>query len=122
MKKRPERRQRTQTGITAGAEPELASLVEPMLAGMLATRQQLMAWVHAHGLAALDELFCAEARALAGPKRQHQRARTHHHWGTTATELTFGGRRLQLRRPRVRGTTAARRPCRPWRPSARAIR
>jgi transposase-like protein len=104
MKKRTEGRQRTQAVITAGAEPEVASLVEPMLAGMLATRQHLMAWVHAHGLAALDELFGAEARALAGPKGQHQRARTHHHWGTTATELTFGGRRLQLRRPRVRGT------------------
>jgi len=86
------------------ASAELAGLVEPMLGGMLATRQHLMAWVHAHGLAALDELFCAEARALAGRKGQHQPARTHHHWGTTATELTFGGRRLQLRRPRVRGT------------------
>ena len=48
-------------------------------------------------------LFREEARALAGPKGQHQAARTHHHWGTTATELTFGGRRLQVRRPRVRG-------------------
>src|SRR5436309_9228018 len=28
--------------------------------------------------------------------------RTHHHWGTAATELTFGGRRVQVRRPRVR--------------------
>ena len=30
--------------------------------------------------------------------------RTHHHWGTVPTELTFGGRRVQLRRPRVRRT------------------
>jgi putative transposase len=75
-----------------------------MLAGMLATRQHLMAWVHAHGLAALDELFRDEATALAGPKGRHQVARRHHHWGTTATELTFGGRRLQMQRPRVRGT------------------
>lgn len=102
MKKRTERRQRTQ-GRNA-ASPELAGLVEPMLGGMLATRQHLMAWVHAHGLAALDELFRAEAVALAGPKGRHQAARTHHHWGTTATELTFGGRRLQVPRPRVRAT------------------
>jgi transposase-like protein len=74
-----------------------------MLAGMTATRQHLLGWVHAHGLAALDALFRDEAMALAGPKGQHQAARTHHHWGTTATELTFGGRRLQVRRPRVRG-------------------
>jgi hypothetical protein len=50
-----------------------------MLAGMVATRQHLMAWVHAHGLAALDELFRDEAVALAGGKGQHQPARTHHH-------------------------------------------
>jgi hypothetical protein len=41
-------------------------LVEPMLAGMTTTRQHLLAWVHAHGLAALDELFREEAVALAG--------------------------------------------------------
>ncbi len=40
--------------------------------------------------------------ALAGPKGRHQPQRTHHHWGTAATELTFGGRRVQVRRPRVR--------------------
>jgi transposase-like protein len=75
-----------------------------MLAGMTTTRQHLVAWVHAQGLAALDELFREEAVALAGPKGRHQPQRTHHHWGTTATELTFGGRRLQVHRPRVRQT------------------
>jgi hypothetical protein len=54
--------------------------------------------------AALNELFGAEAVALAGPKGRHQPQRTHHHWGTAATELTFGGRRVQVRRPRVRQT------------------
>ena len=73
-----------------------------MLAGMSTTRQHLLAWVHAHGLAALDELFREEAVALAGPKGRHQPQRTHHHWGTAATVLTFGGRRVQVRRPRVR--------------------
>jgi transposase-like protein len=76
-----------------------------MLAGMTATRQHLLAWVHAHGLAALDEVFREEAVALAGAKGRHQAQRTHHHWGTAPTELTFGGRRVQVRRPRVRRTT-----------------
>jgi transposase-like protein len=76
-----------------------------MLAGMTTTRHHLLAWVHAHGLAALDELFREEAVALAGPKGRHQAQRTHHHWGTTATELTFGGRRVQVPRPRVRRAT-----------------
>src|SRR5437867_11946926 len=102
MTKRTERAGRTQGKNGAGPEP--AHLVEPMLAGMSSTRQHLLAWVHAHGLAALDALFREEAMALAGPKGRHQEQRTHHHWGTAATELTFGGRRVQVRRPRVRPT------------------
>jgi hypothetical protein len=43
-----------------------------MLAGMTTTRQHLLGWVHAHGLAALAALFRDEALALAGPKGQHQ--------------------------------------------------
>src|SRR6266403_1413893 len=91
MTKRTERAQRTQAKNGAGAAP--AHPVEPMLAGMTTTRQHLLAWVHAPGLAALDELFREEAVALAGPKGRHQAQRTHHHWGTAATELTFGGLR-----------------------------
>src|SRR2546426_4598067 len=98
MTKRTERAQRTQA--ENGARPALAHLVEPMLAGMTTTRQHLLAWVHAQGLAALDELFRDEAVALAGPKGRHQPQRTHHHWGTAATEVTFGGRRVQGARPR----------------------
>jgi putative transposase len=102
MIKRTERDQRTQEEKGPGVE--LGDLVGPMLTGMATTRHDLLAWVHAHGLAALDELFGAEAVALAGPKGRHQPQRTHHHWGTAATELTFGGRRVQVRRPRVRQT------------------
>src|SRR2546425_2615878 len=93
MTRRTERAQRTQA--ENGAGPALAHLVEPMLAGMTTTRRHLLAWVHAHGLAALDELFRDEAVALAGPKGRHHPQRTHHHWGTAATELTFGGRRSE---------------------------
>src|SRR5437899_10598975 len=102
MTRRTERAQRTQA--ENGAGPALARVVEPLLAGMTTTRRHLLAWVHAHGLAALDELFRDEAVALAGPKGRHHPQRTHHHWGTAATELTFGGRRVQVRRPRVRQT------------------
>ena len=61
MTKRTERGQRRQA--ENGAGPGLAHLVEPMLAGMTTTRQHLLAWVHAHGLAALDALFREEAVA-----------------------------------------------------------
>ena len=85
MTKRAERAQGTQAENGA----ELAHLVEPMLTGMTPTRDHLLAWVHGQGLAALDELFREEAVGLAGPKGRHQNQRTHHHWGTTATELTL---------------------------------
>ena len=70
MTKRTAEAQRTQAENGAGRA--LAHLVEPMLAGMTITRHDLLAWVHAHGLAALDELFREEAVALAGPKGRHQ--------------------------------------------------
>jgi len=109
MAKRTARAQRTQAKNAAGPAPE--HLVEPMLAGMTTTRQHLLAWVHAHGLAALDAVFREEAVVLAGPKGRHRPQRTHHHWGTAATELTFGGRRVQVRRPRVRRTIGGRPRC-----------
>jgi transposase-like protein len=102
MKKRAESAHGTQA--ENGPELGFAQLMEPMLTGMTTTRADLLAWVHAQGLAALDELFREEAAHLAGPKGRHQAARTHHHWGTTASELTFGGRRVQVPRPRVRQT------------------
>ena len=103
MTKRTAEAQRTQ--VENGAGPALAHLMEPLLAGMTTTRQDLLAWVHAQGLAALDEVFREEAAALVGAKGRHQPQRTHHHWGTAPTELTFGGRRVQVQRPRVRRTT-----------------
>jgi putative transposase len=103
MPKRTEKHPRTQGENVRGAD--VSRLVAPMLMGMAATGQELLAWVHAHGLAALDALFQDEAAALAGPKGRHHAARTHHHWGTAATELTFGGRLVQIRRPRVRRTS-----------------
>jgi putative transposase len=76
----------------------------PMVTGMVTTRQDLMTWVHQRGLDALDELFRADAEALAGPKGKHRDARTHNHWGTTRSELPFGGQRIVVERPRVRTT------------------
>ena len=74
MTKRTERAERTQGKNGAGPEP--VHLVEPMLAGMASTRQHLLAWVHAQGLAALDALFREEAGTLAGPKGRQQAQRT----------------------------------------------
>ena len=93
------------TGGTQGAGSEstaLTKLLAPLVDGMTATRQQLLAWVQSAGLVALDAVFRAEATALAGVKGRHDRSRTHHHWGATARRLTFGGRQVSLACPRVR--------------------
>ena len=101
MTKRTGNRQGTQ-GEPPGGQA-LERLIAPLVGGMTATRESLLGWVHACGVAALDVVFREEAAAVAGPKGQHRVGRTHHHWGTTPTELTLGGRRIQVRRPRVRG-------------------
>lgn len=77
-------------------------LVLPLLLGIEATRDGLLAFVHQMGMAALNELLALDAVALAGPKGKHATARTHHHWGSTRTPLPFGGRHLVVERPRVR--------------------
>jgi len=100
MTKRTGSTEATQVGNGAGGS--LAEALTPLIAGMTATRTHLLEWVHALGVGALHAVFRAEAEALAGPKGKHQADRTHHHWGRAATELTFGGRRIQVARPRVR--------------------
>lgn len=73
-----------------------------MVAGMTATKRDLLEWVQEIGLAALADVFEADVEAVAGPKGKHSMDRTHHRWGKTATELPFGGRRIRVERPRVR--------------------
>jgi hypothetical protein len=89
------------TGETQGANA-VARLLAPLVEGMTTTRQQLLTWVQNAGLVALEAVFREEAAALAGPKGQHDPTRTHHHWGATPRQLTFGGRQLSLPCPRVR--------------------
>jgi len=78
-------------------------LLLPMLAGMLTTKEALEAWVHQQGLAVLREVFGTDAERIAGPKGKHQSERRYNHWGSTDVELTFGGRKISVPRPRVRG-------------------
>lgn len=100
MTKRTEKTRGTQ-----GANREATSLgrlLAPLVEGMTTTRRQLLTWVQSAGLVALEAVFREEAAALAGPKGRHDPTRTHHHWGATPRQLTFGGRQLSLPCPRVR--------------------
>ena len=101
MKIRTRKRVEKQAPAPAGLG-ELRQLLMPMVAGMAATKQDLMSWVQDVGLEALKKMFEADAIVLAGPKGKHSKDRLNHRWGTTNTELPFGGRRIGLERPRVR--------------------
>jgi putative transposase len=81
---------------------EMARLLLPMVAGMAATKRGVMDAVHRIGLGVLEGTFRANAEVLVGEKGRHQSNRQLNHWGTTPAELTFGGRRVQVQRPRVR--------------------
>ena len=74
----------------------------PLVSGIAATKQGLLEWVHDFGLRALDELMRDDAAGIVGEKGKHRADRTHHYWGTTKSELTFGGRRISVDKPRVR--------------------
>ena len=58
--------------------------------------------MYEQGLTALHLLLKEDAEEIAGPKGKHEKGRTHNHWGSTNGELSFGGRRIQVSRPRVR--------------------
>jgi len=81
---------------------EVQQMLVPLVAGVMATKQELLAWVHDRGLRALDELLCAEAEQVAGAKGRHSAERAHNHWGRTTTAVQFGGRQITISRPRVR--------------------
>jgi putative transposase len=65
-------------------------------------RQGLLAASTAVGLEVMGELMDVEVVELAGPKGKHDPARTAMRHGSEQGTVTLGGRRLGVRRPRVR--------------------
>ena len=98
--KKPVRKQtHSPTGKVVG---QVGQILLPMIAGIAATKADLTQWVYAQGLTALHLLLREDAEEIAGLKGKHEKERTHNHWGSTNGELSFGGRRIQVSRPRVR--------------------
>src|SRR4051794_25617241 len=67
-------------------------------------REGLLAIAVGAGLQVMAAMMAADVDALCGPRGRHDpdRAATRH--GTEAGSVTLGGRRLPMRRPRVRTT------------------
>ena len=89
-------------------EAEQASLALPehvqlSLAGIAGqAKEGLLALAVTTGLAVLHETMEWEVERIVGPKGRHDRDRTAKRHGHTDGEVTLGGRRVPISRPRVR--------------------
>lgn len=82
-------------GLAARVDGHLARFAEHLREGLLAASVAV-------GLDVMDELMAAEVTEVAGLRGKHQRARTATRHGAERGTVTLGGRRLPIRRPRVR--------------------
>lgn len=74
----------------------------PLVDLLIDTRAELMELAVASGLKVLTTMLEADRTALCGPRYQHQAARAASRAGRVASEVVLGGRKVQIRRPRVR--------------------
>ena len=91
-----------------GLPERLAERVDGHLEAFAAhMREGLLAASTAIGLEVMGELMEAEVTEIAGPKGQHDRdGRRAYRHGTEHGSVALGGRRVPVRRPRVRSTDA----------------
>ena len=82
------------------AVPELVSVAMDEIAADM--REGLLALADGAGLQVMAQLMQADVSAVCGPKGKHDPDRTASRHGTEAGSVTLGGRRVPVRRPRVR--------------------
>jgi transposase-like protein len=80
--------------------PEQVSVGLRELVG--AAREGLLALSVGVGLAVVHELFEEEVARTVGPRGKHLRDREGYRHGSERAEVTLGGRRVEVRRPRAR--------------------
>jgi hypothetical protein len=74
----------------------------PLVDLLIDTRAELMELAIASGLKVLTTMLEADRTALCGPRYQHQAERAASRAGRVSGEVVLGGRKVQIRRPRVR--------------------
>ena len=65
-------------------------------------RAELMELAVASGLKVLHTMLEADRAAICGPRYAHQTERRASRAGTVPSEVVLGGRKVEIRRPRVR--------------------
>lgn len=86
--------------------PEAVTLAMADLAG--AVKEGLLALAVGAGLQVLQVLMDEDVTRLAGPKGRHDQGRVANRHGGEAGSVTLGGRRVPVRRPRVRSADGRR--------------
>jgi putative transposase len=81
--------------LAGRVDGHLATFAEHMREGLLAASTAV-------GLEVMAELMDAEVCELVGPKGRHDPDRTMNRHGSEPASVTLGGRRVPVRRPRVR--------------------
>jgi putative transposase len=84
----------------ATTPPERVQEALGELAG--AAKEGLMALSVGVGLGVLGELMACEVEEVCGPKGKHDPERTAYRHGSDDGEVTLGGRRVRVSRPRMR--------------------
>jgi putative transposase len=74
----------------------------PLVDLLVDTRAELMELAVASGLKVLTAMLEGDRTAICGARYQHQTARAASRAGTVHSEVVLGGRKVQIRRPRVR--------------------
>jgi len=90
------------TAAEASEMPLPAKIQEALGELVGAAREGLMALGVGVGLGVVNELMRAEVEEVVGPKGKHNRDRVARRHGHEDGSLTLGGRRVQVRRPRMR--------------------
>ena len=99
-------------GLVDLADPSLPERLAGKVGVQLALfasqmREGLLAASVAIGLDVMGELVDAEVTDVAGPKGRHDPKRRAYRHGSEDGKVTLGGRRIPVRRPRVRSTEGA---------------
>jgi putative transposase len=86
--------------------PEQVTVAVAELAG--AAREGLLALAVGTGLQVLQAMLAEDVARLVGPKGRHNPGRTAVRHGSEPGQVTLGGRRVRIRRPRVRSADGTR--------------
>ena len=95
----------TETEPDATVLPETVMVAMADIAG--AAEEGLLALAVAAGFGVLTAMMDEDVTALCGPKGRHDSQRTAVRHGSEAGAVTLGGRRVPVRRPRVRSAGGA---------------